>query len=58
MCWGVIERKFRNLTFFSLFAQASRSQEDTQEGTTPHLLKLDARDSSILPNFVGVFACI
>jgi len=40
MCSGVVVRKFRNLTFFSLFVQASGSQEETQESITPHLLKL------------------
>jgi len=60
MCWGVIARKFRNLIFVSLFAQASRSQEETQESTTPHLLELGACDSAIaiVPTFVGMFACI
>ena len=48
--------KFCNLTLVSLFSQASRSQEATQESTTPHLLKLDACDRAILLTFVGVFA--
>jgi hypothetical protein len=56
----VAVQKFRNLTFFSLFAQASRSQEETQESTTPHLLKFGAYDSAIASvlTFVGIFACI
>jgi len=60
MCWGVLVRKFSNLTFVSLFAQASRSQEETQECTIPHLPKLGACDSAIasVPTFVGMFACI
>ena len=60
MCWGVVVRKFRNLTFVSLFAQAFRSQEETQESTTPYLLKLSACDSAIasLPTFVGMFVSI
>ena len=60
MCWGVVVRKFRNLTFVLLFAQASRSQEETQEITTPHILKLGACDSAIasVPTFADVFACI
>jgi len=56
MCFGVVARKFCNLTLVSLFVQASRSQEDTQESTTPHLLKFDACDWTILLTFVGVFA--
>ena len=58
--FSVVERKFRNLTFFGLFAQASRSQEETQANTRPHLLKLGACDSAIasVPTFVGIFACI
>ena len=56
MCFGVVARKFCNLTLVSVFAQASRSQEDTQESTTPHLLKFDACDWTILLTFVGVFA--
>ena len=55
MCFGVVARKFCNLTLVSLFVQASRSQEDTQESTTPHLLKHDACDWAILLTFVGVF---
>ena len=40
--------------------QANRSQEETQERTKPHLLKLGACDSAIasVPTFVGMFACI
>jgi hypothetical protein len=55
MCWGVVVRKFRNLSCVSLFEQASRSQEETQESTTPHLLKLGACDSAIasVTTFVG-----
>ena len=55
ICWGVVARKFRNLTWVSVFAQASRSQEDTQESTT-HLLKLEAYDRAILLTSVSVFA--
>jgi len=44
MSFGVVARKFYNFIFVSLFTQASRSQEDPQESTTPHLLKLDASD--------------
>ena len=53
-------RKFRNLIFVSLFAQAFRSQEETQESTTPYLLKLSACNSAIASvlTFVGMFACI
>jgi len=60
MFWGVVVRKFRNLLFVSLFAQAFRSQEETQESTTPYLLKLGACDSAItsVPTCVGMFACI
>jgi len=60
MCcsWGVVARKLRNLrvTLVSLFVQASRSQEDTQESTTPHLLNFDTCDRAILLTSVGVFA--
>jgi len=59
---GCGSTQFRNLTFkfASLFAQAFRSQEDTQESTTPYLLKLSACDSACasVPIFVGMFACI
>jgi len=58
MCWGVLVHKFRNLTFFSLFAQASRSQEESQANTRPHLLKLGACDSAIGSVPTIVFACI
>jgi len=56
MCWGVVVRKSRHLTFVSLFAQASRSQEETQASTRPHLLKVGACDSAIasVPTFVGM----
>jgi len=53
ICLGVVARKFCHLTLVSLFAQASRSQEDTQESTT-HLLKLDACGRAILLTSVGV----
>ena len=55
ICWDVVAHNFRNLTLVSLFAQASRSQEDAQESRT-HLLKLDACDRAILSTFVDVFA--
>jgi len=54
MCWGVLVRKFRYLTFVLLFAQASRSQEETQASTRPQLLKIGTCDSAIARGLIEV----